>query len=114
MTERGSTLPKPPCREGATAEDLRREADRSVLYGACLKLLRPATRIKPHLAEAVDALLAPVQAYFDGTNNAPARFAQDYAAACGASSFLEGKRAEYQARRLKEPTSAGGWSTVDT
>lgn len=102
MTDRGGALPKPPCREGATTEDLRREADRSVLYGACLKLLRPATRIKPQIAEAVDALLGPVQAYFDGTDDASARFARDYAVACGASSFLDGKRAEYQARRQDE------------
>ena len=107
MSDQPSGLPKPPCREGATPEDLRREADRAVLYGACLKLLRPSTRIKPHLAAAVDALLSPVQAYFDGTNNASAIFARDYAVACGAITFLEGKRAEYQARRQDEP-SAGG------
>jgi hypothetical protein len=89
---------KPPCRVGASPEELRREADRAVLYGACLKLLRPETRIKPELADAVTALAPAVQALFDGQDGADARFARDYAAACGASAFLEGKLREYRRR----------------
>ena len=88
-----------PCREGATEEDLRREADRSVLYGACLKILRPQTNLKPHIAEAVAALIPAVQAFFDGDESPRAQFARDYAAACGAHMFLEGKAQEYRARR---------------
>ncbi len=93
---------RPPCREGATEEDLRREADRSVLYGACLKILRPQTHLKPQIAAAVEALIPPVQALFDGVESASAQFARDYAAACGAQAFLEGKVQEYRARRRRE------------
>ena len=89
----------PVCREGATTDDLRREADRAVLYGACLKILRPQTRLKPHLADAIAALQPGVEALFEGRDDSSARFAREYAAACGASAFLENKRLEYRARR---------------
>jgi hypothetical protein len=89
----------PPCREGATPEDLAREADRSVLYGACLKALRPDARIKAHLAEAVEALVPGVRALMAGEESSPAQFVRDYAVACGGSGFLEGKIAEYRARQ---------------
>lgn len=98
---------RPPCREGATDEDLRREADRSVLYGACLKILRPETHLKPQIAEAVAALIPPVQALFDGDESPRAQFARDYAAACGAQMFLEGKAQEYRARRRRELAGRG-------
>ena len=92
----------PVCREGATAEDLRRQADRSVLYGACLKILRPTTRLKPEIAEAVAALAPGVQAVFEGQDSPSAQFARDYAAACGGAAFLESKVMEYRARRQRE------------
>jgi hypothetical protein len=92
---------KPPCRVGATAEDLAREADRAVLYGACLKILRPETRIKPELGEAVAALLPSVRALFDGRSDALAQFASDYAAACGATAFLHSKLHEYRRRQTE-------------
>jgi hypothetical protein len=93
----------PPCREGATPEDLAREADRAVLYGACLKAVRPDARLKPHLADAVDALLPGVRALLAGEENSSAQFVRDYAAACGGTAFLAGKVAEYRARRSAEP-----------
>ena len=92
----------PVCREGATAEDLRREADRSVLYGACLKILRPTTRLKPQIAEAVAALAPGVQAVFEDRDIPSAQFARDYAAACGGATFLESKAMEYRARQQRE------------
>lgn len=95
----------PPCREGATPEELAREADRAVLYGACLKALRPDARIKPRLVEAVAALLPGVQALLAGEENSSARFVREYAAACGGASFLAGKIAEYRARQRAESQS---------
>ena len=89
----------PVCREGATEEDILREADRSVVYGACLKLLRPQTRLKPAIADAVAALLPGVQALCEGDDGPAARFALAYARACGALPFLEGKIAEYRTRQ---------------
>ncbi len=90
----------PVCREGATPEDLRREAERSVLYGACLKVVRPQARLKPQIAEAVAALVPGVQAVFEGQDVPSAQFARDYAAACGGTAFLESKAREYGARHL--------------
>ena len=92
----------PPCREGATPEDLAREADRSVLYGACLKAIRPEARIKPQLVEAVAALLPGVRALLAGEETSSAQFVRDYAMACSGAAFLEGKIAEYRARRAAE------------
>jgi len=48
---------QPVCRAGITAEDLAREADRAVLYGAVLAAQRPAVRLKPAIAPAAYALL---------------------------------------------------------
>ncbi len=95
-----NTIPtRPLCRIGATEDDVRREADRSVLYGACLRLIRPQTRLKREIAEAAEALVGPVRAFFEGHDDAAAALARDYAIACGATAFLQAKRAEYRARR---------------
>jgi hypothetical protein len=83
-------------------EDLRREADRAVLYGACLRVLRPDVRLKPQIIEAVAALLPGVLAVCEGRTDATAQFARDYAAACGGTTFLETKAAEYRARRARD------------
>jgi len=91
----------PVCREGTTLEDLRREADRAVLYGTCLRALRPSVRLKPQLIDAVMALLPGVLAVFEGRMDATAQFARDYAAACGGATFLETKATEYRARRTR-------------
>jgi hypothetical protein len=80
-------------------EDLRREADRAVLYGACLRALRPDVRLKPQIVAAVAALLPGVLAVCEGRVDAAAQFARDYAAACGGAAFLETKAAEYRARQ---------------
>lgn len=89
----------PACRVDATPEDLQRESERSVLYGACLLVVRPDTRIKPHLQEAVHALLPSVQAYFDGEANEYAAHAVAYADACGGRAFLDQKMVQYRARQ---------------
>jgi len=86
----------PACRIGATPEQIAREADRAVLYGAILMAQRPATRIKPHIAEAVAALTPAVRAYLDGHDNEDAAFALAYARACGGEAFLASKRAAQQ------------------
>ena len=83
----------PPCRTGATPEQIAREADRAVLYGAIIVAQRPSARIKPHLADAVAALVPAVQAYLAGRENDEAAFALAYAEACGGAAFLESKRA---------------------
>ena len=88
----------PACRVDATPEDLQRESDRSVLYGACLLVVRPDTRIKPHLKEAVTALLPSVRAYFHGNQNEYAAHAVAYADACGGRAFLDQKVAQYRER----------------
>ncbi len=88
----------PACRVGVTIEELQREADRSVLYGACLRAVRPDTRIKPHLQEAVAALLPSVQAYFNGDESELAAHAIAYADACGGRAFLAQKAAAYRQR----------------
>lgn len=92
----------PVCRQGATAEDIQRLADRSVLYGACLKALRPDTRLKPQIREAALALLPGVHALYEGQDDDAARFAHDYAMASGGIAFLERKIQEYQARKSKK------------
>lgn len=84
--------PRPACRVGVTAEELAREADRAVLYGAILAAQRPGVKIKPHLAEAVAALLPAVRAYLDGEENDLSAYAMEYARACGAEAFLQSKR----------------------
>jgi hypothetical protein len=88
----------PACRVDATPEQLQREADRAVLYGACLLVVRPATRIKPHLRVAVDALVPSVRAYYQGHDPLLAAHALNYADACGGRSFLEQKAALFAER----------------
>lgn len=83
----------PICRIGATAEDLAREADRAVLYGAVLAAQRPNVRLKPQIAPAVAALLPAVQAFLAGRDDEQAAFALAYARACGGEAFLLQKRA---------------------
>ncbi len=84
--------PRPACRVGITAEELAREADRAVLYGAILAAQRPGVKIKPHLADAVAALLPAVRAYLDGDENDLSAYAMEYARACSAEAFLRSKR----------------------
>lgn len=88
----------PPCRVDATPESLQREADRAVLYGACLLVVRPATRIKPQIKAAVDSLVPAVRAYYHGDDPALAEQALSYADACGGRDFLEQKAAAYRER----------------
>lgn len=88
----------PACRTDATPEDLRREADRAVLYGACLLVVRPDTRIKPHLQEAVAALAPAVHAYYADGDPALAAHARAYAEACGGIAFLEQKATVFRQR----------------
>jgi len=83
----------PACRVGATPEDLAREADRAVLYGAVLAAQRPTVRLKPQIAAAVEALLPSVRAFLEGRAGAEADHALAYARACGAEAFLIQKRA---------------------
>ncbi|MDP9312372.1 MAG: hypothetical protein M3R24_16060 [Chloroflexota bacterium] len=90
--------PIPACRVAATPEQLLREADRAVLYGACLLVVRPETRIKPQLDAAVRALVPSVQAYYNGSDADLAAHAVAYADACGGRAFLEQKAALFRAR----------------
>ncbi|HEU4327075.1 MAG TPA: hypothetical protein VFS21_28295 [Roseiflexaceae bacterium] len=83
----------PACRVGATPEDLAREADRAVLYGALLLAKRPDVRLKPAVAPAARALLPSVQAFLAGCDDDAARHALAYARACGAETFLTQARA---------------------
>lgn len=83
---------RPACRVDVTAEDLAREADRAVLYGAILAVQRPGVRIKPHLADAVALLLPAVRAYLNGEENEWSAYALEYARACGGEAFLQSKR----------------------
>ena len=92
MSETHETTRLPACRVGATAEDLAREADRSVLYGAVLATQRPAVRLKPAIAEAVDLLLPAVRAFLEGRDDAQAAHALAYARACGGEAFLLQRR----------------------
>ncbi len=91
----------PACRVNATPEDIQRESDRSVLYGACLLIVRPDARIKPHLQEAVNTLLPSVRAYFNGQQNEYAAHAVAYADACGGRAFLDQKVAQYRKRHAQ-------------
>ncbi|GIV96445.1 MAG: hypothetical protein KatS3mg057_1102 [Herpetosiphonaceae bacterium] len=84
---------QPACRIGITEEDLAREADRAVLYGALLAAQRPSVRIKPAIAEAVQRLLPAVQSFLAGREDEEAAYALSYARACGAESFLIARRA---------------------
>ena len=93
----------PPCRVDATPESLQQEAERAVLYGACLLVVRPATRIKPQIQAAVAALLPAVRAYYMGDDSALAAQALSYADACGGRAFLEQKAAAYR-ERLEQTT----------
>lgn len=88
----------PACRVDATPEQLQREADRAVLYGACLLVVRPDTRIKPHLQEAVAALAPAVRAYYTGADPALAAHAVAYADACGGRMFLDQKAVLFRER----------------
>ena len=91
----------PACRVNATPENIQRESDRSVLYGACLLIVRPDARIKPHLQEAVNTLLPSVRAYFNGQQNEYAAHAVAYADACGGRAFLDQKVAQYRKRHAQ-------------
>ncbi len=91
----------PACRVNATPEDIQRESDRSVLYGACLLIVRPDARIKPHLQEAVNTLLPSVRAYFNGQQNEYAAHAVAYADACGGRAFLDQKVVQYRKRHAQ-------------
>jgi hypothetical protein len=82
---------QPPCRSNVTAEDLAREADRAVLYGAILKAQRPQIRLKPAVAAAAGALTPAVAAFLAGEDNEAAAHALAYARACGAEAFLRSK-----------------------
>lgn len=95
-------VPTPPlCRVDSTPETLQREADRAVLYGACLLVIRPETRIKPHLLPAVTALAPAVRAYYSGQDPALAAQAVAYASACGGTAFLEQKAVLFRERQAQ-------------
>lgn len=82
----------PACRVDITPEELAREADRAVLYGAVLAVLRPNVRLKPAIAPAAEALLPAVRAFLEGRDDEEAAHALAYARACGAEAFLLQKR----------------------
>jgi hypothetical protein len=92
MSSKAENNHLPACRIGATAEDLAREADRAVLYGAVLAAQRPNVRLKPNIAPAAMALLPAVQAFLEGRDDRQAAYALEYARACGAEAFLLQKR----------------------
>lgn len=83
---------EPPCRTNVTAQDLARQADRAILYGAVLAVQRPGVRLKPAIAEAAYALVPAVRAFLAGQDDAAAAYALAYAQACGAEDFLRSKR----------------------
>lgn len=83
---------QPACRIDTTAEDLAREADRAVLYGAVMAVQRPQTRLKPAIAEAAQQLAPAVRDFLEGRDTAAAAYALAYAQACGAEPFLYAKR----------------------
>lgn len=87
---------EPFCRKGVTPEDLAREADRAVLYGAILAAQRPGIRLKPAIAERALALVPAVRSYLSGEDGALAEAALAYARACGAEAFLRAKRAQVE------------------
>lgn len=88
MSEAHTENDTPACRVGLTAEDLAREADRAVLYGAVLAAQRPNVRLKPKVVEAAQALLPSVKSFLEGRDDEEARYALEYARACGAEAFL--------------------------
>lgn len=92
----GSQPSVPACRVGVTPEQLQREADRAVLYGACLLVFRPDAAIKAHLREAVAALHPAVAAYFAGDGSSEAGHAAAYADAAGGRAFLDAKAATWR------------------
>jgi hypothetical protein len=92
MTDHKYSSDQPPCRTDVTAEDLAREADRAILYGAILAARRPTVRLKPAVADAARALAPAVQAFLEGQDNEQAAYALAYAQACGAEAFLRSKR----------------------
>jgi len=81
------------CRDGVSAADLVREAERAVLYGALLLARRPTTRLKPAITQAAQALLPAVRSFLAGNDDADAAYALAYAQACGGEAFLLEKRA---------------------
>ncbi len=83
---------QPACRDGVSAADLEREAERAVLYGALLLAQRPSTRLKPAIAQAAQALLPAVRSFLAGNDDADAAYALAYAQACGGEPFLQKKR----------------------
>jgi len=88
-----STISKQPaCRDGVSAADLEREAERAVLYGALLLARRPTTRLKPAITVAAQALLPAVRSFLAGNDDADAAYALAYAQACGGAAFLLEKR----------------------
>lgn len=93
---------KPACRIDITQQDLAREADRAVLYGAVLVAQRPGVRLKPHVAEAARALLPAVQAFLEGQDDEAAAYALAYAQACGGEAFLRAK----QRQKTEQPRLA--------
>jgi hypothetical protein len=95
MSDTHEPADQPACRAGVTAEELAREADRAVLYGAVLAAQRPNVRLKPQIAAAVAALLPTVRAFLDGRDDEEAAYALEYARACGAEAFLLQKRAAF-------------------
>src|SRR4051794_34520054 len=95
MPDTSDSIIQPACRAGATAEDLAREADRAVLYGALLAAQRPSVRLKPQIVAAVHALLPAVRAFLEGRGDEEAAYALEYARACGAEAFLLQKRAAF-------------------
>ena len=103
MSERPSS-DLPACRVDVTPEQLEREADRAVLYGACLLVVRPETRIKSHLQRAVHDLVPAVKAYYSGYDPGLAAQALRYAEQCGAHTFLDQKAALYRQRQSELPT----------
>src|SRR5262245_29223304 len=95
MSDTHEPANRPACRVGVTAEELAREADRAVLYGAVLAAARPSVRLKPQIAAAAAALLPAVRAFLDGRDDEQAAYALEYARACGAEAFLLQKRAAF-------------------
>jgi hypothetical protein len=104
MTDKIAPAMVPPCRIDSTPEALQREADRAVLYGACLMVVRPQTRIKPHLQAAVAALTPAIHAYFSDGDPALAAHAVAYATACGGHAFLEQKAVLFRERQAQTTT----------
>jgi hypothetical protein len=82
---------QPACRDGVTAADLEREAERAVLYGALLLAQRPTARLKAAVAPAAQALLPAVRSFLAGNDDAEAAYALAYAQACGGEAFLREK-----------------------